>query len=71
MDINALLSRELPDTPENAEWMRGVRDAAEILRGHPRDYKRRIEALAADAVGWYGEGVEAVISTLWQSGEWF
>ena len=70
MDVNALLSRDLPDTPENAEWMRGVREAAEILREHPRDYKRRIEALAASSDGWYGEGVEAVISALWESGKW-
>ena len=70
MDINALLSRDLPDTPENAEWMRGVRDAAEILREHPRDYQRRIERLAVASDGWYSEGVEAVISALWESGEW-
>ena len=70
MDINALLSRELPGSPDAAEWMRGVREAAEILREHPRDYKRRIEALAASSDGWYGEGVEAVISALWESGEW-
>lgn len=67
--IDALLSRDVPNSPDAAEWMRGVRDAAAVVRARPDACRRELERMSRED-SWYAQGVEAVISALWESGAW-
>ena len=70
--IDALLSRAAaePKTPEAAEWARGVREAADVAaRMTPGAYRTALERMSASDT-WYAQGVETVISALWESGAW-